>query len=72
MLAVKLYSTMPEDNENVLAGISGKIPAVVVFGVETEPDETYTIMTEEQYHNYLASIEQELDLWKQMQENIGQ
>ena len=64
MLAVKLYETMPLDDENVLKGISPKIPAVVVFG--EAPDETYQVMTQEEYSAYLSSISKELDEWKQI------
>lgn len=70
MKAVKFYSTMPSDNENVLKGISGKIPAVVVCGDENlqAPDETYTVMTDEEYNSYLMSIQSEMDAWKIIQE----
>lgn len=64
-LAVKLYETMPQDDENVVNGISPKIPAVVVFG--EAPDNTYQVMTQEEYQSYLLSITKELDEWKAKQ-----
>lgn len=69
MLAVKLYETMPSDDENVVKGISPKIPAVVVFG--EAPDETYQTMTQEEYNNYLLSITKELDKWKAIQNELA-
>ena len=66
MLAIKLYETMPLDDENILKGISPKIPAVVVFG--EAPDETYQVMTQEEYNTYLLSITKELDEWKAKQD----
>jgi hypothetical protein len=69
-LAVKLYSTMPADNENVLAGIDGKIPAEIRFDVDTVPDETYQLMTQKQYDNYLISIQPELEIWKEIQKSL--
>lgn len=70
MLAIKFYLTMPSDNENVLKGISGNIPAEVICGDETiqPPDKTYTVMSEENYINYLDSISTELDSWKAIQQ----
>ena len=65
MLAVKLYNDMPLDDENVLKGISPKIPAVVIFG--EAPDETYQVMTQEEFQVYMASISKELDEWKAIQ-----
>lgn len=65
-LAVKLYETMPADDENVVAGIDGKIPATVIFG--EAPDETYQVMTQEEYNTYLISITKELDEWKDKQD----
>jgi hypothetical protein len=70
MLAVKFYETMPSDDENVLKGISPKIPAIVIFG-ET-PDNTYQVMTQEQYNAYLISIEPELEAWKVIQATLPQ
>ena len=67
-LAVKLYETMPIDDENILNGISPKIPAVVVFG--EAPDETYQVMTQEEFNQYINSIQAELDEWKQIQKTI--
>lgn len=71
-MKVKFYSTMPSDNENVLLGISPKIPAVVV-NTDTFPDypidETYTLMTNEQYSDYINSIQSELAEWKTIQDN---
>lgn len=69
-LAVKFYSTMQSDDENVLAGIDGSIPAEVRFNTDTPPDDTFTIMTEEEYQAYLASIQSELQDWKTMQEAV--
>ena len=66
MKAVKFYSTMPSDDENVLLGISGKIPAEVKF-TGTAPDETYTLMTDDEYNTYLASITAEIEAWKEIQ-----
>lgn len=67
MLAIKFYSTMPSDNENVLKGISANIPALVI-DLNTFPDyptdETFTQMTNEEYANYMKSIQIELDEWK--------
>jgi hypothetical protein len=71
MLAVKFYSSMP-DNENVLKGISGNIPALVI-DLNTFPDyptdETFTQMTNEEYLDYINSIQSDLDAWKKIQEN---
>lgn len=67
MPAVKFYSTMPSDDENVLKGISGKIPAEVR---DIASDETYVTMSDEEYKNYLDSIKQELIDWKIIQEQI--
>lgn len=67
MPAVKFYSTMPSDNENILKGINGNIPAEVVFS-DTAPDETYILMTDEEYFNYMNSIQTELLEWKAIQE----
>ena len=64
-LAVKLYETMPSDDENILKGISPKIPAVVIFGEAL--DDTYQVMTQEEYSAYLLSIVKELDEWKAIQ-----
>lgn len=69
-LAVKLYEKMPADDENIVNGIDGKIPAQVIFGIDTPPDENYTIMSEEQYQDYLASISAELETWKSIQKTI--
>jgi len=69
-LAVKLYETMPLDDQNILNGISLKIPAVVVFG--EAPDNTYQEMTEEEYKAYLISIEPELEAWKAIQATLPQ
>jgi len=72
MLAIKLYGSMPTDNENVIKGISGKIPALVV-DLNTSPDypidETFTKMINEEYSDYMNSIQSELDEWKVIQEN---
>ena len=65
MLAVKLYETMPSDDENILKGISPKIPAIVIFG--EAPDETYQVMTQEEYNAYMQEIQPELDEWKAIQ-----
>ena len=65
MLAVKLYETMPSDDENILKGISPKIPAIVIFG--EAPDNTYQTMTQEEYNAYILSISKELDEWKAIQ-----
>lgn len=71
MLAIKLYETMPSDNENVLMGISGKIPAIVI-DTENFPneiiDETFTQMSLEEYNNYLKSIQLDFNAWKIIQE----
>lgn len=71
MLAVKFYSTMPSSDENVLKGISGNIPAIVI-DTEKFPneiiDETFSQMTQEEYNNYLASIQNDLNTWKAIQE----
>lgn len=71
MLAIKFYSTMPSDNENVLKGINGKIPALVV-GLNTSPDypidETFTQMTTQEFQSYMNSIQTELAEWKAIQE----
>lgn len=69
-LAVKLYETMPANDENVLVGISPLIPAIVIFELDTPPDETYTIMTEEEYQAYLVSISSELNAWKNIQATL--
>lgn len=66
-LAVKFYSNMLPTDENVLAGISLKIPAEVVFNIDTAPDDTYEVMTEEEYSAHLNSIKPELDAWKIIQ-----
>ncbi len=71
MLAIKFYSTMPLDAENILKGISGNIPAVVVdltIAPDYPIDETFTQMTKEEYSNYMNSIQTELDEWKLIQE----
>ncbi|MDD3436739.1 MAG: hypothetical protein PHC64_06270 [Candidatus Gastranaerophilales bacterium] len=70
MLAIKFYSSMPENNINVLARISGAIPAEVICNTNTVPDETYTLMTYEEYVSYLVSISEELQAWKVIQDNI--
>lgn len=71
MLTVKFYSTMSPDNENVLKGISGNIPAIVI-DTEKFPneiiDETFSQMSEKDYENYLESIKPNLDNWKTTQE----
>lgn len=72
MLAIKFYSTMPSDDENVLKGISGKIPALVIdldIAPDFTIDETFTQMSTEEYNAYLISIKNELDAWKGRQEN---
>jgi len=68
MKAVKFYSTMPSDNEDVIKGVDGEIPALVEF-TNIAPDETYTLMTDEEYLEYMNSIQPELDAWKIIQEN---
>lgn len=70
MKAVKFYSTMPPNDENILNGISGNIPAIVICGEENlqAPDETYTVMADDSYQNYLSSISTNLDQWKIIQE----
>lgn len=71
MLAIKLYSTMP-DNENVLKGISGKIPATVIdlaIAPDYPIDETFMQMTKEEFKLYMNSIQSELTEWKIIQEN---
>lgn len=69
-IAVKFYSTMPSDDENIIKGISGKIPAIVEF-TDVPPDDTYKIMTDEEYNTYLASISKEMEDWKAIQETQG-
>lgn len=73
MLAVKFYSTMPQNNENVLKGIDGKIPAIVI-DMEIFPnehiDETFSLMTTEDYRNYLQSIKNELASWECLQATL--
>lgn len=69
-LAVKFYETITTNDENIQLGISPKIPAEVRFNVNIAPDDTFTIMTEESYQEYLRSIETELLNWKITQENI--
>lgn len=67
MKAVKFYSTMPSDDENVLLGISGKIPAEVVDLSVTpnyQIDETFVQMTDEEFTSYMNSIQAELTEWK--------
>lgn len=66
MPAVKFYSTMPSDNENVLKGISGKIPAEVR---DTALNETYIMMTDSEFNAYMQSIQPELDAWAAIQAN---
>lgn len=70
MLAIKFYSTMPND-ENVLKGISEKIPALVA-DLSTFPDypidETFIQMTNAEFTSYMNSIQPELDEWKEIQE----
>lgn len=68
-LAVKLYETMPSNDECVLNGIDGKIPAIVVFG--RTPDNTYQVMAQEEYNAYLLSISKELDEWKIIQDELA-
>ena len=72
MLAIKFYKDMPSDNEDVLNGVDGKIPALVV-DLDVTPnypiDETFEQMTDEQYLEYMNSIQSELDEWKTIQEN---
>lgn len=71
MLAVKFYSTMPTEDENILKGISGNIPAIVI-DTENFPseviDETFVQMTQENYENYLISIQNDLNEWRTIQE----
>lgn len=70
MLAIKFYSTMPSDDENVLKGISGKIPAIVIdlerFSDETT-DESFIQMSSDNYEKYLQSIQPELNQWMMIQ-----
>ena len=70
-MKVKFYSTMPSDNENVLKGISGKIPALVV-NLDTSPDfpvdETFIQMTIEEYLAYDASLTEEKEALRTIQE----
>ena len=72
MLAIKFYSTMPVNDENVLKGISGKIPALVT-DLNTSPDypidETFIQMTNEDFTSYMNSIQPELAEWKAIQED---
>lgn len=68
-LAVKLYETMPLDDQNILNGISLKIPAVVVFG--EAPDETYQVMTQEEFNTYNASLKTEYQEWKAIQNELA-
>lgn len=63
---IKLYETMPLDNENVLKGISPKIPAVVSF--DETLDNTYITMTDYEYQSYLNSIQLEIEQWSKIQE----
>lgn len=70
MLAIKFYSTMPSDDENVLKGISGKIPALVIdldIAPDFTIDETFTQMTQEEFTSYMNSIQTELAEWKALQ-----
>lgn len=72
MLAIKFYSTMPSDNENVLKGINGNIPALVVYldsSTNYPIDETFTQMTTQEFKSYMNSIQSELAEWKAIQEN---
>lgn len=72
MLAIKFYATMPADDENILKGINEKIPALVVdlsTSTDYPIDETFTQMTNEEYSNYMNSIQAELNEWKRIQEN---
>jgi hypothetical protein len=69
-LIVKLYSNMPQDNENVLLGIPGTIPAIVEFNKDTVPDETWQLMAIEEYNAYLNSIKNDLDTWKEIRETV--
>jgi len=71
MKAIKLYETMPSDDENVLKGISGKIPALVVdleVTLTYPIDETFIQMSDEKYNAYLVSIKPELEAWQVIQE----
>lgn len=74
MLAIKLYETMPEDNENVIKGISPKIPAMVV-DLSAFPDypidETFIQMSNDDFNTYTQSIQTELNNWKQIQEDVN-
>jgi len=64
MLAVKLYETMPSDDENVIKGISGKIPAVVIdTDIAPAPDNSYILMTQDEFNAYNASLEAEYQAW---------
>lgn len=72
MLAVKLYGKMPKDNENVVLGISPKIPAEVIFGVEEALSKDYILMTDEEYHAYDASLVEEYAEWRIIQESQPQ
>lgn len=72
MLAIKLYSTMPSNDENVLRGISGNVPALVVdlsTSSDYPVDETFIQMTTEEFTSYMNSIQPELAEWKTIQEN---
>ena len=75
MLAVKLYETMPSNDENVLLGIDTKIPAKVVDldkFPNYEIDETYELMTQEEYNTYNGSLESEYSAWEVIQNSIIQ
>ena len=70
MLAIKLYETMPSDDENVIKGISPKIPAMVV-DLSAFPDypidDTFIQITNDEFNQYMNSIQTELDSWRNVQ-----
>jgi hypothetical protein len=67
-MKVKLYETMPADNEYVLLGISPKIPAATAG--DNEPvDDTYISMTDAGYCAYCESIKTEELQWKEIISN---
>lgn len=70
MLAIKFYETMPIDDENVLKGISPKIPAMVV-DLDSFPnykiDDTFIQMTNSEFNEYIKSIKIEIKKWLDIQ-----
>ena len=68
MPAIKLYDKIEETDPNRMAGISLNIPAEVIpdnrITEDIISDPNYQIMTQQEFDNYLSTINEDLLAWQ--------